>query len=256
MNSKTFPLYQFFAILILTLASHNTAFASIVYSSFAKVIKNTGATNQQSGFQAAEAALSGGEASAYLDPGAISLSTTNSSPLTRGEASGSVTVSDIMFSRLAGFESMPDIFSGTVYASLSTDAIPGNMSAFLTFQTAATLTGGSDSTFDPDQTLLSVSNSSLEIGTAYQISLSASLRTTTGSPDDAYLALLLGSSFDGSPVFDLPEGYTVNSADGMIVNNYYMGPTPLTAVPLPAAGVLFLSGLGLLAGLKLKKSTC
>jgi hypothetical protein len=55
----------------------------------------------------------------------------------------------------------------------------------------------------------------------------------------------------GSPVFILPDGYTANSADGAIVDNYYVGFDPFakdtTAVPGPSTLILIMSGLVLLA---------
>ncbi|MGK0304467.1 MAG: hypothetical protein ACI8UG_000198 [Gammaproteobacteria bacterium] len=55
----------------------------------------------------------------------------------------------------------------------------------------------------------------------------------------------------GSPVFVLPDGYTANSADGVIVNNYYVGFDPFTkdtsAVPGPGTLIIVMSGLVLLA---------
>ena len=54
----------------------------------------------------------------------------------------------------------------------------------------------------------------------------------------------------GSPVFILPEGYTANSADGAIVNNYYVGFDPFavdtTPVPEPSTLILLMSGVVLL----------
>lgn len=59
----------------------------------------------------------------------------------------------------------------------------------------------------------------------------------------------------GSPVFILPEGYTANSADGTIVDNYYVGFDPFAAsttpVPEPSTLMMLLSGLVLLVGRRL-----
>jgi hypothetical protein len=58
----------------------------------------------------------------------------------------------------------------------------------------------------------------------------------------------------GSPVFNLPDGYVINSADGSIVNNYYTGLGAPSAVPVPAAIWLMGSGLIGLLGVRLKKT--
>lgn len=52
----------------------------------------------------------------------------------------------------------------------------------------------------------------------------------------------------GSPVFILPEGYTANSADGAIVNNYYVGfdPFAVDTVPEPSTLMLLMSAAVLL----------
>jgi len=58
----------------------------------------------------------------------------------------------------------------------------------------------------------------------------------------------------GSPVFNLPDGYVVNSADGRIVNNWYTGLGAPSAVPIPAAIWLMGSALVGLLGVRRKKT--
>jgi len=57
------------------------------------------------------------------------------------------------------------------------------------------------------------------------------------------------SSLGGSPVFILPDGFSANSADGTIVDNYYMGYNPLsvntTQVPEPPTSILLLLAAGI-----------
>lgn len=51
----------------------------------------------------------------------------------------------------------------------------------------------------------------------------------------------------GSPVFVLPKGYVVNSADGSIKNNYFVGNLGVNAIPEPSTIVLFgLAVIGIL----------
>lgn len=49
--------------------------------------------------------------------------------------------------------------------------------------------------------------------------------------------------FGSGVVFNLPDGYTVNSGDGLIVNNHWAGAT-VTAVPEPETYAMLLAGLG------------
>jgi len=51
------------------------------------------------------------------------------------------------------------------------------------------------------------------------------------------------TALGGSPVFILPTGYTANSADGTIVNNYYVAHNPFniaTPVPEPSTSILLM----------------
>ena len=76
-----------------------------------------------------------------------------------------------------------------------------------------------------------------------------------GSIGHSYNAAASYSAFlGGSPVFNLPDGYVINSADGSIVNNYYTGLGAPSAVPIPAAIWLMGSGLVGLLGVRRKKS--
>lgn len=64
----------------------------------------------------------------------------------------------------------------------------------------------------------------------------------------------------GSPVFNLPEFYSANSADGTIVNNMYVGFNPLAddsvSVPEPGTLLMFVSGLlGMLINLRRKSGS-
>ena len=72
---------------------------------------------------------------------------------------------------------------------------------------------------------------------------------------DAFNTLSFANS---GPVFDLPEGYTVNSVSAGIVNNRWIDPRPsqpqVSTVPLPAGGLLFLSAFGVLWGLSRKRT--
>jgi len=52
------------------------------------------------------------------------------------------------------------------------------------------------------------------------------VRTVTGSPDNASVTLQVNAA----SVFDVPEGYTANSTDGMIVDNVCQGDVPEPSV--------------------------
>jgi hypothetical protein len=202
------------------------------YTSFAEVKTNAGG-DQDSGGQTAFASFSTGTASATLYPGAILLTSSNAGAQTRGSASGEVTFTDLLFEKLPGFEGNPDTFSAALEVSQSTTAPSGDMSANLSVSNADTGTGGGrDSTTTPGQTLI-VSLSNLEVGELYTVEFGGSVRTVTGGPDDVSLTLRLNAA----SVLDLPEGYTANSTDGMIVDNVYRG-------QVPEPSVLALVGLG------------
>lgn len=90
----------------------------------------------------------------------------------------------------------------------------------------------------------SVPLANLPVGTAFNLTLEfrgahAALAFTGGSQTwDGFLQFL------SSQVMTLPEGYTVNSAEGLIVDNQWA-----VAVPVPAAGWLLGSALGALGWL-------
>lgn len=55
------------------------------------------------------------------------------------------------------------------------------------------------------------------------------------------------------PVFNLPDGYTANSASGMIVNNRWVG-APAAAVPEPASMTLLGIGVAGLVGFRVRRT--
>ncbi|HTR37308.1 MAG TPA: PEP-CTERM sorting domain-containing protein [Bryobacteraceae bacterium] len=54
-------------------------------------------------------------------------------------------------------------------------------------------------------------------------------------------------------VFDLPDGYTVNSAEGMIVDNHFVGAENTSAVPEPGSLPILLAGFAAIALLHLRR---
>lgn len=75
-----------------------------------------------------------------------------------------------------------------------------------------------------------------------------------GTPEDEFslanFSITGSSAFESTltfptigPVFNLPEGFTVNSPSALIVNNRFVGGSPAAAVPEPSS--IFLFGLGL-----------
>jgi hypothetical protein len=99
------------------------------------------------------------------------------------------------------------------------------------------------------------------VGTNLNLTIHSELLIANSVPDvqsavsssSGGFATVLG----GSPVFNLPEFYSANSADGTIVNNMYVGFNPLAAnnnvsVPEPATLLVFVGGLlGLLINRRL-----
>lgn len=111
--------------------------------------------------------------------------------------------------------------------------------------------GGGYYTFDYDWGIYetgSIPLTGLPVGTPFKLMLEISqtndaLAFTTGSQSwNGFIQFL------PSQVFNLPAGYTVNSADGLIVNNQWP-----VAVPVPAAVWLFSSGLLGLIGVARRK---
>ncbi len=90
---------------------------------------------------------------------------------------------------------------------------------------------------------------SLSAGAELSIATAWDGSTGTVIPATGSYSIFLG----GSPVFNLPDGYVVNSADGTIVDNYFTGPSSHTVVPVPAAAWLFGSGLLSLIGFARRK---
>ncbi len=215
---------------LLAAASGMPAHAAPVYNSFAKVETISG-SDTAAGGQTAVAAHAGGVASAVLFPGAVNLVLSNPG-ITIGNAGGDVTLSDLIFTKLPGFSGNPNTFAGTLHVTQDSDAAPGDMSAGASLNPIGQPGGGLDTTLVPGQDL-SITDNALQVGIPYELMLQASIRTTT-APDDAFLLLHLRDV----TVFDLPEGYTVNSTDGLIQDNVYTG-----QIPEPASLAVFALGV-------------
>ena len=57
----------------------------------------------------------------------------------------------------------------------------------------------------------------------------------------------------GGPVFDLPAGFTANSPTSFIVDNRFLPPGAVPAVPEPSSMLLLTGGLGLLTMLRRRR---
>lgn len=224
------------ALCLMLCGAGGEATAAPTYESFAEVTSNFGEeaqTGQKTATAVYRTRTSSGSAGALLAPGGMFLYSYNQDSQTRGGASGKVTVTDVVFSRLPGYAHLPTTFSGTVHVTQSTNAPYGDISAAATVsRTDGSPGGGTDSTFIPGEDL-DFTIPSFSVGASYSLTLEGSVRTVTGSPDDVFLTLLAG----GSPVFLLPEGYTANSVDGQIENTFYVG-----EVPEPAGLILLSAG--------------
>lgn len=110
------------------------------------------------------------------------------------------------------------------------------------------------SVFTPGgQVSITLNDITLDLGGVYELSawissdVQSGLSATAGAQTVLDLDFGHTMSFPTSgSVFNLPEGFTLNSADGAIVNNQWIDPRP-AVVPVPAAVWLFgsaLMGLG------------
>lgn len=90
------------------------------------------------------------------------------------------------------------------------------------------------------------------VNTPFTLSIISELRIANRVPEVQSAVASSSGGFTtvlgGSPVFNLPEFYSANSADGSIVNNMYMGFNPLVAnVPVgvsePGTIILFISSI-------------
>jgi len=114
-------------------------------------------------------------------------------------------------------------------------------------------------TLGTEQTF-TLNNIALDLGRTYQLTAWIMSDAASGYSADnngnTTLTVDFGStmSFPASgAVFNLPEGFSVNSADGAIVNNLWIDPRPAAVVPIPAAVWLFGSGLLGLIGVARRK---
>lgn len=197
----------------------NTDFASDGFNGTRTVRSGLAIARAQDGF------LSGFVA-ASIEPGP-------SNPVPSGvasaRASASLMLTDIVVTRLPGFESLPDLVDVTAQVSFAGDTAFGNLS-----NVGGGLDGGT--TFDPG--LLSALNptmtstGTLTVGQPTSLSLFAGISVEVNSKFDS-LESRFTVSLGGSPAFLVPEGYTVNSIDGSVVNNFYVG--PVLPVPEPAS---------------------
>ncbi|MDH3280150.1 MAG: VPLPA-CTERM sorting domain-containing protein [Gammaproteobacteria bacterium] len=112
------------------------------------------------------------------------------------------------------------------------------------------------------QTTITLSNITLDLGRVYELTAWINSEVQSGLSATNGAQTVLGVDFGhtmsfptSGAVFNLPEGFSVNSADGAIVNNQWIDPRPAAVVPVPATVWLFGSGLLGLVGMARRKKT-
>lgn len=153
------------------------------------------------------------------------------------QASASLTLTDVVVTRLPGFESLPGTVAMTAQVSFD---------AGTDFADLSNISGGlgGGSAFSPallsaeTPTMTSTAQVLVDQPVSLSLAASISVRVEGGfNTRDGTFTVSLG----GSPVFLLPEGYVANSIDGRVVDNFYVG--PVNAVPEPGMAAAWL-GLG------------
>ena len=173
------------------------------------------------------------------------------------------------FSRLPGYENLPDIFDVRVHLTyLANTYAPEKNNADFRLYTQI----GSDIDFNNSinasliwgNTLVwETKRFSVNVATAYDFTINSELNYPVYSnikgPGQHYGSGSVKVRLGGSPVFVLPTGYTANSVSGSIVNNLYTGFDPFAnnsiSVPEPSSLILLLIAMLLLAYGKYSKRT-
>ena len=160
------------------------------------------------------------------------------------------------------------LFNGSLFASgdaytFADVTVSFNNTEFLGCATVGVFEGTTRCAKTPGYYTLDLSNTTLSIvktpdftvPVGVPIAVSAQIVGTAAA--GTYLPNTDGSascSFDDTlsfaptgPVFDLPPGFTVDSVDGQIVNNQWVGAETVTSAPEPSATGLFTIG-GVLPG--------
>jgi len=181
----------------------------------------------------ARAAMGVGSMSGFVEAklvGNLNGEDTVPSGFASARAGGFMLIDDMIVSRRPGFEGLPSRLNTTAHLTFSADT---DLAALT--EVSGGINGATGFSLEDGATLDSTAE--VEVDQPFVMTLTTTIRARVENEartERGFFSLSLG----GSPVFELPEGYTANSASAQIVDNFYVGPS--IRVPEPSSGLLMM----------------